>query len=683
MTWLLLLLACRDPAPADEPVVSTSDDDDDDDATASGDTSATGSRLDSCPTGSTGPTGGGGLTGPTASGSGSTGPTGTSSGRTGLTGLTITGDTSATARTGITGASSETGATGPTGLTTPTAATGATGDTASTAQSPTGDTALPCGHYPLGLPLYPPESYAYVDPGLSCTSDTANTGATGDTGSTSLACPQIDWIVYGIGDETQSVTEVLTLSDGDILVVGNDQYTFTLSEGQPDEATVAQNCAAYHTSWFARLDPDGTVEWAQRLTDSCQAADVDGIVNTPDGRLLIWGKYFEQLTIGSESSNPIVLGPAVDWRRAFWAILEEDGTPVVARALEDDSVNDLRPLLGAVAPDGTIYLAGELINPTTFNVDEPDAQVLALPEESVNESGKASWIAAWEPSGALRWARLDGVVLGGEDGDNPEGVGSPLGYGPDSFIRAADAGVTIVSDPTGETIVDACGPHETRLPQGPWISATYTSSDGTLAGAPELFRGVTVQEHQQTEHGLLVYGKVSAYPEDVPAGVGGIGFYDDTQGIYWADDFGRPLTTNLARIDIDRKVPTVRALAATDEHVIALSDGSDDEGVQHGWLCGPDQGALPRDVPSVPSSGLHAAWWSTFDHGMEPECGGLLGVNYSTSYGGQGMTIDGEGGIVIGLSFSGRWTFDEGGPNEVSLESWDSSDVVIVRLSPP
>ena len=520
-----------------------------------------------------------------------------------------------------------------------------------------------------------PEPYTELDAPPLCTSP-----STADTGSTATSCPQIDWLLFGSGPESQWIEEVLTLPDGDILVIGGDELGFTLAAGRPDEAVVPVDCSIFPSNWFARVTVDGAVAWAHRLTSTCDGAYVDGALVTPVGQVLVWGTYGDApLTIAEASTNPLSLPTSPSSSvNGYWALLEADGTPVVARAMEDGTVNDLRVNIADVAPDGTIYLAGSLREPTTFNVGESDAVTLEVPAGAVNGDPDVSWVGAWEPDGSLRWAKLEGVVYGGADGVFSDGA--PMAWTPQvAIMTAADDGVTIISNPDGETVVDACGPFETPTTGTPDVKVTYQAATGAVAGPPELYRAMNRSLSQRTNHGTLAVGYARTLVE--PVGINGVGYEDDAGGLYFTDERGHP-ASSIARTSptFVPHPPFIRALGATNELVVALAQGSDQAGVEHGWTCGPVIEGLRQDVPSVPTTGLSAVVWGTFDHDLTPQCGGLLGI---ANFGhGVDMTVDHQDGLIMATSFHDRWLFDEGGPNEVELTS-DGTDVLLVRLAVP
>jgi hypothetical protein len=652
---LLLALACRQApstAPPDGPPTP-----DDGSTTTSTEPKGTRTTADTASTTRVTPTG-------QTSSTGDTHPTAADTGATATTGATA--GTGSTSDTGVTSPTAHTGpATSHTGASATTGTTGRTGSTADTASVSTGDTALPCGWLPDSWPAEPEDPYLVDDTGVTCPPDD-----TSDTASTPLACPQIDWVLTATGAYQQSIVDVLTLSDGDIMVIGTDQAAITLAQGRPDEVTIPVDCSSDYTSWFARVDPDGTVEWGKRLTSSCESGQAFGAMATPADRVLVWGRYFSvPNTIGEGSSSPITL-PTPDRFDYWWALLEEDGTPVIARAIHDSEAGVYIDRM-TVDTSGAIYAIGRMADDdVTFNKGEPDELILLRPAGAINP--EISWIAAWEPNGDLRWAKLEGVVYGG-GGSLPGLVGGDLKpyYG---MFEVVDGHLTLTAQHDGHLVYDACGEHETAAREWRYWHAVMDINDGSLAQAPTSTIALTTYGSARSPSGTNYYiGKASSWTPHMS----GVSYATGEGGIWVAEDDGT-FVGPFIRQDTELTGLAVRDLQATEDSLVLLGTGVSDANAQYAFHC--------SDVIDGPDVQLYgnggAAMWWLFTSELEQVCGGTLGPSTHITFADSGVTFDGDGGLVFGTSIDDAFTFDEGGPNETHVDP-DDVDAVIVRLAPP
>jgi len=665
-----------------------------------GSTAATGSSTRSGPTGvahtgPTGPTGHTGAptglpTGPTASTgltglpTGFTGYTGLPTGLTGLpTGLTglptgITGlPTGMTGwPTGLTGLSGDTAlATGPTALG-PTADSRGTGDTgpsgptADTVVCATGtssattfdtfDTAHECGVIPASFPPF--------EAGDPCATDYAFTCPPTPTGDTAAAvtCPEVDWIIHGAGPSSQTVRDMVTLSNGDILVVGTDQNVFTFKEGEPDEVTVPQDCSIDYSAWIARFTPSGEVVFARRLTEACSYAQVVDLQTTPDGRLLMFGFYInEPALIGGGTANPVQLPDPPDTKDWWWGVFEEDGTPVHVGLLQGPSIDHEIERM-TMGPDGTVYGFGSFeqelrIGPLTSQPVVLEQPVGALEREH-------TWLAAWEPDGTPRWAKVEGAVYG-NDNDWP-----PLGSGLfDLWVDGAT--LRVLAQPNGVGAYGTCTDHELLYDASHDrhvlnYDLHYDTLTGELLQTPEPFRSWSLYAIERVGSQSLVVAWT-----DRATMVDGVEYPEDLYALFWGDELGRPRGPMALYVDNEFYQ---RNVALSGEHVVLAGRASEYEDQLMGFECGE---TFTFEDAAQASSGLRPVTWFTFDSELRPECSGLEGTT-SDLWGGAAMTVDGEGGIVLAFSPRDTYTYDEGGPHEVTFTP-ESDDVVLIRLTPP
>ena len=612
-------------------------------------------------------------------------PTGeTPIGHTGETATTVQ-PTSVTGVTGATGtptadtSTSETGlaTTGLTGATGYTSLTGdscmmpmSTGDTAAgtVATGNTGDSGQACGALPMSWELLPDDPCAVPDPGVTC----PEVGSA-DTGTTDLACPQIDWVLHGTGFDDQEVVDVLPMSNGDLMVVGIETAGVLLGEGRPDEVFVPPDCSSSHSGWYARLAPDGTIRWADRLTDSCSLASIQGTRGVPLAHgVLIWGKYQNSgITVAANSSNPLEIpGPGPSDTHQFWALVGEDGTPLTAGAIKDPSLASYRSDVKiddmTAGPDGSIYAGGTFEGGAVFNHGEPDEFLLTVPDGAINVD-RMAWLAAWNPDGTLRWARTEGELYSGVE--NPRGNSFKLNGG--GRLDLEGDRLRIFSTADFDMLFDACGPYETYARTPDWFEVFYDTQTGDLLGAPTFHRTMNIRGYEDTPHGQVFFGRTYENGQ-----VGGIQYPEEEfEVVYVGDSYGVP-STQIPRLSGYRL--TTEAVDMTPDFVVALSYGTSEYGVEHGWECGASLEGVQRPPRQVLQG--NAMFWSAFDHDMNPRCMGFAGGRALHSE--VSVAIDGEGGIVLGYTMEGIHTLDEGGPNEVEITT-DTKDAIIIRLAPP
>lgn len=200
----------------------------------------------------------------------------------------------------------------------------------------------------------------------------------------------------------------------------------------------------------------------------------------------------------------------------------------------------------------------------------------------------------------------------------------------------------------------------------------YDTLTGALVQTPEAHPSFQVNAFARLGAASLVQG-VSQYPVVVD----GVEYPEDLHALFWSDDLGRP--TGPMALYVDNEFYQTH-IALSGDHVVLAGRASEYDDQLMGFECGATFGDF-EDGAYVGQS-IRPMTWFTFDRNLRPECGGIEGISASLSFGRSAMTVDGEGGIVLAMSQSGTFVFDEGGPNEVTIVS-DDDDPVIVRLTPP
>jgi len=585
-----------------------------------------------------------------------------------------TGTTAETAPTGTTGtATSGTSITGSTADTCPTAATAHTGNphtdapfTADTAADcpadpftvavGLGDTATACGDLPDDIPAPCVRQRRVEQTELSCVSTTGDTSAT-------PACPTFDWALHAHSIYTQNVVAMDTLPDGDIVIVGQHQISFTVAQGRPDETTITQACGGLvENGYILRLRPDGTVVWGYPLVDSCEAAWVEGMRVTPQGHILTWGTHYgPPLSLRPDHPGALSIPatpetPSGSWEHErWWALVDADAAPLQLHAITAPGGAEHITDMDAAA-DGTVFAVGtDFDDALTLSAGTPDA--LVLPDDP--DDDQPIWVAAWNPDGTPRWAKLE--MRG------PELLGNMA-----TAIRAHEDHVFVQLQINSAGIFGHCEPNQTIANGGGYMPRGMMRLDAATGELAEPLRLRILPDMEQIVRDgdtWLVTGRVREGYE--PIVLDGHQLEDAQAALYRLDSQGRPTGTIAASTAFNSTGLETIAVAA-DGYVLVGGPTWTSLGDPIQWQCGP--------VVGNGDGRMNRVTWHLFTPELEPVCGGTLGICDRYMDGTATVAFDAEGGVVVASTLEDSLTIERGTPNEQTFHSW-TNDLLVVRYA--
>ncbi len=189
---------------------------------------------------------------------------------------------------------------------------------------------------------------------------------------------------------------ISALSDGSCLVTGYFETTATFGAGESHETSLTS--AGKWDIFIARYNPDGTLAWAKRAGGT----DIDfayGISALSDGSCLVTGYFIkEPATFGAGEANETTLTSA-GAADIFIARYNPDGTLAWAKRAGGVS-SDCCFSISALS-DGSCLMTGNFYGETTFGAGEAR-------ETSLTTTGLTTWVARYNPDGALAWAKQVG-----------------------------------------------------------------------------------------------------------------------------------------------------------------------------------------------------------------------------------------------------------------------------------
>ncbi len=206
-----------------------------------------------------------------------------------------------------------------------------------------------------------------------------------------------------------------TFPDGGTFVTGSFQSAATFIGGETSPQTLDAAGASYDI-FVAMYEPDGTLAWARRAGGTGYDEGY-GVTALDDGSALVTGYFSGSATFGG---NGLVSAGADD---VFIAKYNPDG--MLAWVTSAGGTNfDAGQGIGAFA-DGTSVITGRFQGDATFGAGSASEVTLS------SAGGRDTFVAMYNPGGALVWARRAGGT-GSDEGWNvapaPDGSVYVTGY---------------------------------------------------------------------------------------------------------------------------------------------------------------------------------------------------------------------------------------------------------------
>ena len=289
------------------------------------------------------------------------------------------------------------------------------------------------------------------------------------------------WVQSILGTDFIEPGDVVALSDGSCILMGDTRDLAILAPGQAEQHVIDEGDATF----VARYLADGTLAWVRVISGS--RADVRDKCRFRDDSVGFCGAIFASAIFGAGEVNETDLtGGTSATYTDFVARYTKDGDLVYALAPSDGMGNTYASGLTCL-PSGNVVVAGFFTASATFGAGTPGVQTFT------SDGFDDGYIAAFSPTGAPVWARQ----LGGPGRELPH----PMATLPDGTVA-------LVGSFTGATMTlsqgDGAARTITGVPEGNTFLCRYNAS-----GAPVWSTHI--------EHGIDAYlniGGVVAFPDN-------------------------------------------------------------------------------------------------------------------------------------------------------------------------
>jgi hypothetical protein len=184
---------------------------------------------------------------------------------------------------------------------------------------------------------------------------------------TELAAPAAS----GAWADNADVEDMTVLPDGSIVVTGAVGKDTTLGEGQAGETTLMSTTSS--TFFVARYDADGTLLWVRTAASTTVGSHGYAVDAFPDGSCVVIGLFGAETTFspGRPEAETLAASPLLR-DNAFVAHYGIDGTLLWIDAIRTEDNLPSSELQIAATPDGCTVVMGRYVgNVTTFNAGAP------------------------------------------------------------------------------------------------------------------------------------------------------------------------------------------------------------------------------------------------------------------------------------------------------------------------
>jgi uncharacterized delta-60 repeat protein len=183
----------------------------------------------------------------------------------------------------------------------------------------------------------------------------------------------LEWAkgVGGGGNFSDNFGKAITaLSDNSTIVTGGFTYTATFGAGEPNQTTL--HSAGAKDFFFARYNPDGTLEWAKRVGGDSQDFG-SGITTRSDDSIVVTGVFWTAATFGPGEPNQTTLST---YGQSDIFIAEYNSNGILSWVKQAGGSNsEVSTGITTLSNDSTVA-TGIITGTTTFGPFEPNETTL-------------------------------------------------------------------------------------------------------------------------------------------------------------------------------------------------------------------------------------------------------------------------------------------------------------------
>jgi len=249
----------------------------------------------------------------------------------------------------------------------------------------------------------------------------------------------LEWAELVGGNEFCAGLDIAVLEDGTSFVTGYCAGDAIFGEGQPNETLLEPfGFGTWEYAVFARLDPDGQLEWATNAGGPTFDTHGESIDVFADGTSVVTGYFETSAVFGVGEDNETELGAVASYANPeiFVAKYDPDGLLVWATSAGGTQYDYGYGI--AVLDDGECLVTGQAEDPAIFGQGEPNETEIA--SEWGNHHGEV-FLARYAADGTLVWVRSDGGLSGDVGRD----------------VAVTSSGAVLVTGEYGDTCIFGAG----------------------------------------------------------------------------------------------------------------------------------------------------------------------------------------------------------------------------------